>query len=315
MNFLQSKEWRKFQESFSRETFSIENGDFSASVIKHQLPIVGSYFYVPRGPVLKTENKKQEAENIRELVKLAEKENTGWIRIDPENEKVLDMIKEILKKIRLKQADYRIIKAPHDMQPKEIFMVDIFGPEEELLAGMKQKTRYNIRLAEKKGVRIFISREKKHVDRFCELVSITARRDKVSAHPENYYRKMIGTTPENILKLYCAEYEGKIIATNLIVFYKDTATYLHGASDNENRNVMAPYLLQWQAILDAKKTGLKYYDFGGVKTSGGWEGITKFKFGFSLNTKPTLFPGSYDIVINKNKYFLYRILQKIKSFI
>ncbi len=75
-------------------------------------------------------------------------------------------------------------------------------------------------------------------------------------HPESYYRKMFETIPAEILKLYMAEYENKIIAANIVIHYGNTATYLHGASDNEYRNVMAPYLLQWQAILDAKKAGL-----------------------------------------------------------
>ena len=172
---------------------------------------------------------------------------------------------------------------------------------------MKQKTRYNIHLAEKKQLKIFISREKKHVQRFCELVKITAQRDKISVHLENYYKKMIEKIPENILKLYCAEYKGKIIAANLVVFFGNTAIYLHGASANECRNTMAPYLLQWQAILDAKNSGYKYYDFGGIKMSDGWEGITKFKLGFSQNTQPTMLPGSYDIVINNRKYLFYNI--------
>ena len=118
-----------------------------------------------------------------------------------------------------------------------------------------------------------------------------------------------------MLKIYVAEYDGNIIAANLILFFGDAATYLHGASGNEYRNVMAPYLLQWQAILDAKKAGYLKYDFGGVKMSGGWEGITKFKLGFSLNTKPVVFPGSYDIMIAPFRYWIYRGIQKIKSFV
>jgi lipid II:glycine glycyltransferase (peptidoglycan interpeptide bridge formation enzyme) len=78
---------------------------------------------------------------------------------------------------------------------------------------------------------------------------------------------------------------------------------------------MAPFLLQWQAILDAKKRGIKYYDFGGVFTESddvGKRGITRFKFGFSPKTKPFQTAGSYDIVLNKPKYWMYKILQKIK---
>ena len=296
-NFLQSAEWRKFQESASRKTFFVENDGFSASLIQHDLPVAGKYLYIPHGP-----------ENFSsKILELAKKENASWLRIEPRNEDILNSIK--------KDTNCKITKAPHDMQPKEIFVIDISKSEDDLLVEMKQKTRYNIRLAEKKNVKIFVSKEEKNVQRFCELVKITAKRDKVSAHSENYYRKMIEVLPEDMLKIYLAKYEDKIIAANLMVFYGDTVIYLHGASDNEHRNVMAPYLLQWQAILDAKNAGYKFYDFGGVKTSGGWEGITKFKLGFSPSTKPVVFPGSYDIIIVPFRYYLYRVIQKIKSFI
>jgi lipid II:glycine glycyltransferase (peptidoglycan interpeptide bridge formation enzyme) len=89
---------------------------------------------------------------------------------------------------------------------------------------------------------------------------------------------------------------------------------------------MAPYLLQWQAIKDAKAAGCEAYDFGGIRTEGreriyafptrnSWAGITKFKTGFSPATKPIEFPGSYDIIINPVEYWMYRGIQKMKSFI
>ena len=158
-----------------------------------------------------------------------------------------------------------------------------------------------------------VSREKKYVEEFLKLTKETAKRNGITSHPEEYYRKMIESLPESMFKIYVAEYDEKIIAANLMLFFDDTATYLHGASGNEYRNLMAPYLLQWQAILDAKNDGYKFYDLGGIKTSGGWQGITKFKLGFSPETKPMEFPGSYDIIIDRNKYLLYRVLQKIKS--
>ena len=106
----------------------------------------------------------------------------------------------------------------------------------------------------------------------------------------------------------------------MISFFGKTATYMHGASDNLHRDVMAPYLLQWQAILDAKKAGCTRYDFGGIATHyslltthrNKWAGITKFKTGFAPETPPAQFPGCYDIVLNPVKYNLYKILQKIR---
>jgi len=352
MDFLQSEEWRKFQENVGRKTFHVSyphpsplpegEGDFSfwANVIEHKLPIVGKYFYIPRGPVLSADAEKFLIFNFQfsKIIELAKKENAGWIRFDANNKEFLKFATELI-------TEQKIVKAPHDMQPREVFVIDIAKSEKELLAGMKEKTRYNIKLSQKKGVQIRIMNyelgiKNNYLDKFINLVKITAERNKITAHPESYYREMFEVIPKENLKLYVAEYEGKVIAANIMAFYGDTATYLHGASDNEYRNVMAPYLLQWRAIQDAKKVGYHFYDLGGVKTenhksqitnhkqiqsaswrtkfkiqnsSDSWYGITKFKTGFSPNTQAVEFAGSYDIIINPIKYCLYRTLQFIKS--
>jgi peptidoglycan pentaglycine glycine transferase (the first glycine) len=307
-DFLQSEQWRKFQENAGRKAFFVEKEGFSASIIEHQLPIVGKYFYIPRGPVSAWQA------GLADLIDLAKKENAGWIRIDPSSEEVLNLIKENISE--------KIIKAPHDMQPRENFVLGITKPAEQLLAEMKPKTRYNIGLAQKKGVKIYSCQKndmecmRTEMD-FFRLTKEMAQRQGIATHPEAYYKKMIETIGYDMLKLYAAEYEGKIIAVNLVLFFGETATYLHGASSNENRNVMAPFLLQWQAILDAKEKGCTRYDFGGVKTNPGdnsWKGITQFKLGFSPQTKPVVFAGSYDIIINPRKYAVYRGLQRAKAF-
>jgi peptidoglycan pentaglycine glycine transferase (the first glycine) len=308
--FLQSDEWRRFQEATGKRTFCIsphpdplpKKGEgefyFHASIVEHELPIAGKYFYIPRGPLGESK--------MEDVINLAKKEKANWIRIDMD----------------YKNSEYKIEKAPHDMQPKEVFIIDITKSEEELLAEMKSKTRYNIKVAQKHNVKIIVTDKsqpdsQKYLEKFLELVKITAKRDGITPHSESYYRQMFEIIPAENLKLYVAEYENKIIAANIVIYYGNTATYLHGASDNEDRNVMAPYLLQWQAILDAKKTGITKYDFGGVKTNddSSWVGITKFKTGFSPETTPIEFLGSYDIVINPVKYYAYRIIQKIKNII
>ncbi len=356
-DFLQSTPWRKFQEAVGRKTHFIENDGsisssspassadrFSASLIEHVLPIVGKYLYSPRGPVVSIEKKEfsiassqfsektqilfcaeQTKKGMQELLDLAKRENAGWIRIEPKNEESLELIRESIS-VKNMSAGRQVVRAPHDMQPKEVFVLDISKNEEQLLAEMKPKTRYNINLAKKKGVTIVKCQRsevtcQKYVDAFLDLTKEMAVRQGITAHPEKYYRKMIETLPAEMLKIYVAEYENQIIAANLMVFYDGRATYSHGASGAEYRNVMAPFLLQWQAILDAKASGCTSYDFGGVKTTNNlqqttnnWEGITNFKFGFSPNTKPIEFPGSYDIVVNPRKYAVYRGLQRARAF-
>jgi peptidoglycan pentaglycine glycine transferase (the first glycine) len=345
--FLQSEYWWKFQESVGRKTFHIsetgEDGTLiaSANILEHELPIVGSYFYIPRGPVfenfkfeilnLKSNLNEKNNKLINDLINLARKNNIGWIRIEPNSESDLEIIRNI---VEIRGNKLKVVKSGVDMQPREILVMDISKSEEEILAGMKQKTRYNVRLAEKRGVHVTCNTQhvtQKNIEEFIKLVKITSERDRITPHSESYYRKMFEIIPPDVLKLYVAEYEGKVIAANLVLFFGKTATYMHGASDNVHRDAMAPYLLQWQAILDAKKVGCTMYDFGGVRTqphpsplpskSAGrlikerenpWEGITRFKTGFSPETKTIQFPGSYDIILNTFKYNLYRILQRIR---
>jgi lipid II:glycine glycyltransferase (peptidoglycan interpeptide bridge formation enzyme) len=332
LEFLQSEQWLHFQKIFGRKTFCIKRGCFLASIIEHKLPIVGKYFYLPKGPVaslggeefpisnFQFPNKSQALisndkikSGIQEMVKLAKKENVGWIRIEPKNEEVLQFIREnIIEKV---------VKSTNDIQPKEIFVIDISKSEEQLLSEMKAKTRYNINLAKKKDILVRVisnfqtGESKKYVEEFLRLTVDMAKRQGISSHPESYYQKMIESIPEGVLRIYAAEYDGKVIATNLVVFYGNNAIYLHGASGNEHRNLMAPFLLQWRAILDAKRLGCTRYDFGGINTidkKNKWEGITNFKLGFSPETKSVVFPGTYDIIINPRKYAAYKGLQRAK---
>jgi len=175
MDFLQSNQWRKFQESVGRKTYLINSEYFYASIIEHTLSIVGRYFYVPRGPQIRIKNYDLGIKNnLDRLIALAKKVKIGWIRIDPESEEVLELIK--------KAADCKVQKAPHDMQPKELFIIDINQSESEILARMKQKTRYNIRLAEKHEVKVTSvsngsESQNKYFEEFLRLVKITAQRD------------------------------------------------------------------------------------------------------------------------------------------
>lgn len=309
--FLQSEQWRKFQEATGKKTFHVEGASFWANIIEHRLPIVGKYFYIPRGPLGR--------DGIKEVVDLAKKEKVGWIRVD-EMEGIVGNALVHSENRNAKMRSLHIKKSPHDMQPKEIFIIDISKSEEELLAGMKQKTRYNINLAQKKGVAIEIASGKRLGDclaEFLRLVKITAERQGVNFHAENYYRQMFEVISDENIKLYCAWHNNKVVAANIMIFFGDTVTYLHGASDDKYKSLMAPYLLQWRQIQDAKRLGAKKYDFGGVKVNSkdgkDWAGVTRFKLSFSPSTKPVEFSGSYDIVVCPVKYWSYRFIQKFKT--
>lgn len=308
--FLQSQLWRAFQEQAGHETVHIEGAGFLASGIVHELPVAGKYLYFPRGPVVDAGHTDISVV-VKEMARAAKRSAAKWLRVEAADEKTIEKLRTFFRE--------RVAKAPHDVQPREIFVVDIARPEEELLSGMKPKTRYNIRLAEKHGVKVFETQEEKHRQAFLDLIMQTADRKEIAPHPRDYYEKFFTALPEDTCRLFVAEYEGEVLAANLLIVFGEWAMYLHGGSGSRHRDVMAPYLLQWEQMRFAKAEGCTCYDFGGVRVAtkgqgnGSWEGITRFKRGFSAATEPLLFPGAYDIILDAKAYFLYDHLRLLKE--
>ncbi|NIP32988.1 peptidoglycan bridge formation glycyltransferase FemA/FemB family protein, partial [Candidatus Saccharibacteria bacterium] len=123
---------------------------------------------------------------------------------------------------------------------------------------------------------------------------------KFRAHPKSYYKKILESLG-SMAEVWFAEYKGKVIAANLMIFWGNTVLYLHGASSRDHKNVMAPYLLHWELIKRAKADGYKYYDFWGIAPPDSpnhpWAGITRFKKGFGGTE--VKYPGTFDLAINK----------------
>ena len=154
--FLQSEHWENFQKKLNRRTFRIEKeGEFSALVLNYGLPIVGNYFFIPRGPVIKIQNKCP-----NELINLAKDNHIGWIRVEPQRKRELEIIKEHL------GSKYRMIQSEKNHEPAQTLMLDLKKSETSILREMKSKTRYNVRISQKREVEIFISREEKYFDKF-----------------------------------------------------------------------------------------------------------------------------------------------------
>ena len=307
--FLQSDDWANFQISAGHEFFHEENQNGWANIFEQKVFIGGSYGYIPRGPIFCSNVDKS---FIQGIVQLAKKCGWSWIRLEPRNDRELSDYQSL---------GFNLIKAPHNVQPKEIFLVDLKKESEEILNNMKSKTRYNIRLAEKKGIKIRVSRDDQKVERFLDLIEMTASRDGIVSHPRAYYKKMLEKISEPMLKLYLAEFQGEILAGALVSRSSDVSTYLHGASSDNQRELMAPYLIQWQAMREAKACGASFYDLGGValkEKNSRWKGITRFKVGFSPKSDSIIFPGSYDLIISPFRYKIYRLLQplgRLKKFL
>lgn len=312
--FLQSEAWMRFQEAAGKRAVRLSADGWNGNGILHALFPVGEYLYVPRGPRGRTKNEGLGilGEASRALFAKAKELNAGWIRIEPETETALAEIRE-------SAQGARIVKAPHDMQPRETFALDLSPTEDALLSSMKSKVRYNIRVAGKRGVKAVASTDAEHVRAFIRLVTGTADRKGIVPHPKAYYEAMCATLLGESGKIFAAEKDGEIVAANLVVFHGDTATYLHGGSDERFRADMAPFLLQWEAMREAKRRGCAWYDFGGVNMGelgageGKWLGITRFKTGFSPTTGATVFPGTYDIVLSPVRYAAYRMMRRLKN--
>ncbi len=212
-----------------------------------------------------------------------------------------------------------MFKKTEDIQPASTVIIDITKSREDILSRMKSKTRYNIKLAEKKGVSV-----KKYsielLEQWYNIYQETALRDKISLHSLNYYRAIFELSAKKEfgvdIRLYMAESEGKNIAGIVTCFYNKKATYLYGASLNSDREKMPAYALQWKAICDAIDEGCNEYDMFGIppddNPSHPMHGLYRFKTGFG--GKIIHRPGCYDFPLNKFKYNIYSIAEAARTY-
>ena len=177
-------------------------------------------------------------------------------------------------------------KAPSDLLPPDTFLIDLRQSEEALLSRMKPKTRYNIGLAGRKGVSVRIGGEG-DLDTWNALYALTARRNGITPHGPSYFAPLFGASrgpSAPRVRLLVAEWEGEALAAMFLAFSADRATYLYGASSGEKKDLMAPYLLQWEAIRLAKSGGCSSYDLFGVAPRPDPDhpmfGLYQFKRGF-----------------------------------
>jgi lipid II:glycine glycyltransferase (peptidoglycan interpeptide bridge formation enzyme) len=303
--FLQSYEWGEFQGNVLR--YGLEVNDeiiFALSLFEKKLPIGKRYFYSPRIGI-KFLNEEQLEFLFQELRSLLKKEKAVFWRFEPRSQLKIKNDK-VNCEIREGGLDQKlIIKKTIDVQASQTSILDISRSEEEILKNMHQKTRYNIRLASRKGVNVRLG-AKKDFDKFWEIMNETKDRDGFRLHAREYYRKMLEI---DFIELIIAEFNGKIIAGNIVSYFGDMASYLHGSSSNKERNVMAPFAIQWFSILRAKEKACQYYDFNGIDEVK-WPGVTRFKRGFS--GADVIYPGTYDLLINKQGYIIYKLMRKTR---
>ncbi len=281
-----------------------------AQIVYSQLPFGWQYAFCPRGPVVVSSIKYQVLSIYEQFEKYLKGRGCVFFRIEPDTLNTEYLIPNTKKTV--------------DINPSATLILDLKKSEEEILAGMHQKTRYNIHLAEKKDLKIKNEKPARTTDIvqsggnlevFWDLMSKTGSRDKFSLHHKKHYEKVL----ESPMVFQLTAYEKEVsIAVAVFAKFGNTFTYLYGASDYAHRDLMAPYLLQWQGIKMGKSFGCERYDFFGVApvTDGNYDlkhqyaGVTRFKLGFG--GIPFQAPGTFDVVIDNNKYKLYNFLRKLR---
>lgn len=283
----------------------------AAMVLKRKLPrLPFSILYVPKGPILNYNDASLRGTVLAELEKLARQERAIFVKIDPDVVKSWDVEPERPSPTgtqfiqELQQRGWRF--STSQIQFRNTVELDLTRSEDDLLAAMKQKTRYNIRLAGRKGVTIRAGTP----DDFSMIAGMyqeTAKRDGFAIRPLPYYLDAWHSfTNAGMAHPLIAEFEGEPLAAVVLIKFNKTTIYMYGASTNKERNRMPTYLLQWEAIRWAKANGCDTYDFWGAPdtfdgTDRMW-GVWRFKDGFKGQVVRHI--GAWDYVVRPFYYWL-----------
>lgn len=328
-NFAQSSYWARQKSAWTWRAIACRGEDGAIkgtlSVLIRPMPgfskVPGAHsamMYASRGPVCDIDDYATMDELFAKAKELAKEFKAYVFKIDPDvpssETAFTDYMTRYGFEVKAGGAKFEAI------QPRYVFRLYLNGrSEEELLASFHQKTRYNIRLAVKKGVKVEVC-GKEMVPEFGRLMLTTGVRDGFVTRQPQYFADILDNLGEHA-RLYMAfldepQEDGtvrrKAIAGTLAIWYGDKVWYLYGASSNEDRNYMPNYLLQWEMIRWAVEKGCRVYDFRGVPGDVGEDhplyGLVKFKRGF--NGDYTEFVGEMDLVLNR---FWYKTIEKTTS--
>lgn len=266
----------------------------SMLLIRQEMKFGKTWLWCPRGPLLC-----EGSWNLfkKEVKKLAKKYGDIYVRVEPG----VPESEEFIEGKEVKEC----------YMPTNTLVIDLEQSEEEMLAQMTQKGRYNIKVAERNKVEV---KETKDIDSFYEILKETAKRDGFHVHEKEFYEDFLKILSEKA-KFYGAFIEDEMVGGLLATFFGKTATYYFGASAGKHRNAMAPYALQWHVICEAKKQGYKTYDFLGVAPERDDEhvlsGVTQFKTRFGGRRvdyhKPIV------IVFRRFWFFLVQLAKKAQK--
>lgn len=298
--FMQTFFWADFKRLTGWQTFKIgllDKGKFLGGAIIYKFNFqTSSMIYIPEGPTFDYDHPKTAKYFqflIKEIKKIAFLEPiASHLRIEPRLTKLPNFFQSFR-------------KAFHDMEPKQTLMIDLTQSEDQIIASMKPKGRYNIKVAQKNGITVECGLSDLLLKQFLLLYHQTKTRNSFKGKEDWFFATLLNLLKkEQAGKFYLASLNGKPLAAALVLFFGKRATYFFGGSANCNKEKMAPYLLHWEIIKEAKIKECKWYDLWGIspqeETTDSWSGFTQFKLQFGGIRFD--FIGSYDLIYDQKLY-------------
>jgi len=295
-SILQSREWAEFKKSQGFVIFEYDN----IFIHKRNLPFGQNFLYLPEVSANCLSD-----DFLKSLNQLTRENKSIFCRIeiidrfDGENEQ------------KIIKAGYK--RAFEQVQPKWRQIINLEKNEEEILSQMRSKGRYNIKVAQKHSVKV--KTDNQAIGVFHDLYLETVKREGISGRSIEYFDKMLDSFDQtDYLETYVALYENQPVCAALVSFYDGVASYLYGGSSRRHKEVMAPYLMHWKIICDAKERGMKEYDLIGRSRPGddnpNWAGVTRFKEQFGGEAVEIM--GSYDFIAKPAFYRIFKIAEKMR---
>lgn len=295
---LQTWEWGKARSDMNVTVVRMKDGENAYQMTLHPIPKTNFKIgYLPRSVY---PSKKL----LDFLYEFGKKNNIVFIKIEPYEEK---------NNIKL---DKRLKRSPHPLFPDWTQIMDLKDTEENLLKKMHSKTRYNIRLAIKKGVEVREESNDQGFSIFTKLYFETCKRQKYFGHDHKYHKIVWNNLKNSIAHILVAYYNDTPLAAYELFYFKDYLYYVYGGTSDQFRNVMAANLIMWETIRLGKKLGAKKLDMWGslppvYSQSHSWAGFTRFKEGYG--TKFVEMIGSYDLVVNPFLYNVYNTVHRVRD--
>ena len=312
-SFLQSWNWGETNRLVGKKIFRLgfyKDGKLiGVGLVIEEIARRGSHFLIPGGPLIDWNKKGLVNFFLKTIKDLAQREKVWFVRIRPEildSEKSRDLFSKL-----------GFISAPMHLHAENTWILDITFKEEEILTGMRKSTRYLIRKSLSSFITLKESKNPTDTIILNNLQKETEARHGFIGFSEKLFKAQLSTFgADNQACLYICEYKDKPIVAAIIIFYGDYAYYHHSASSERARNIPASYYLQWRIIQEAKKRGLKYYNFWGIAPSDSpkhrFAGVTLFKQGFGGERIDWLH--AQDLHIN-SLYWLTYCFEKLRKVI